>query len=537
MTGHLNSARSTSRVSAAFLVAVLLATHALVACAKPATIPSAASAAQEAQQAASSAQAAASAAGLSASSAATAASAAASAASSPKAAASAPALIEQVEVAHATWLWLPSAPASSASPSLKAMQIDDDIDVTVDKEEFKAAVLNNDAQPVLFLNGVSMGDDATLQRVDSGGKTLILRYTLHSGTSSQPLWTAIYRRQGIARPIPLEASVGWKGTPWFIEKSKDKSYSNFISVGTWWSVVSGALLCSLLLGIFAWCLRGTDLFRDAPLPNWWLDAAILRKAIIASLNPAKTEAETQKDKLADKARLAKLRRVEASKLLADGQSDKLKTLISITYAKFEWPRKADATPGDPPDFEDALEILGVTATNSLNGAMPGDDPTATMNTVVGLALAENPWRARRLSYSLARVQTAMWVMFSVVAGVFLWVVYGALPALAGSVLALTSVSVVTAGASAIIDSNNQLPPSATRGFLRDLLTGGVQGDAQAHRFQAVVVNLLLLSVGVVAVCQLLAYPVFDPTWLGLLGLSGLAQTAGKQIVETPKTSS
>ena len=50
--------------------------------------------------------------------------------------------------------------------------------------------------------------------------------------------------------------------------------------------------------------------------------------------------------------------------------------------------------------------------------------------------------------------------------------------------------------------------------------------------QAIVVNALLLTIGVDSVMTELAYPVFDGAWLGLLGVSAVAQTVGKQVLES-----
>src|SRR5450631_57360 len=57
------------------------------------------------------------------------------------------------------------------------------------------------------------------------------------------------------------------------------------------------------------------------------------------------------------------------------------------------------------------------------------------------------------------------------------------------------------------------------------------GVQQAHRYQAIVVNVMLFAIGVLYVWQHLAYPTFDQSWLELLGISGLAQVAGKGTIE------
>lgn len=71
----------------------------------------------------------------------------------------------------------------------------------------------------------------------------------------------------------------------------------------------------------------------------------------------------------------------------------------------------------------------------------------------------------------------------------------------------------------------------SRGFWYDLLTG-FDERKQLHRYQAVVVNILLLVVGIFHVQQQLSYPVFDPTWLIFLGISGTAYGVGKQVLES-----
>ena len=71
--------------------------------------------------------------------------------------------------------------------------------------------------------------------------------------------------------------------------------------------------------------------------------------------------------------------------------------------------------------------------HALGGAPLNADQEA--NITIGLALLPKDHRLHA-SYSLARVQLAMWFLFAVAAGVFLWAVYGQLPAIDGSLLAL-----------------------------------------------------------------------------------------------------
>lgn len=141
----------------------------------------------------------------------------------------------------------------------------------------------------------------------------------------------------------------------------------------------------------------------------------------------------------------------------------------------------------------------------------------------------------RAAFSLARVQLAVWFVFAVAAGVFMWIVYGQLPPIDASLLALLGLSVGTAGVSLAVDKNSGgRTYSPSQGFLTDLVTG-FDDKQQVHRYQAVVVNLLLLFVGISHVLQQLTYPIFDATWLALLGVSGIALGVGKQLLEDPKT--
>ena len=158
---------------------------------------------------------------------------------------------------------------------------------------------------------------------------------------------------------------------------------------------------------------------------------------------------------------------------------------------------------------------------------------ATKEIVIGLALTSD-WGKFRLPFSLAKVQWGGWTMFATTAAVFLWLVYARFPVLDGSVLGLVALSTLTAGASLIMDNTSTKKNiSYSQGFFHDIMTDS-DGVQQAHRYQAIVVNVLLFAVGLVYVCQHLAYPTFDQSWLELLGISGLAQVAGKGTLENKK---
>jgi xanthine/uracil permease len=140
----------------------------------------------------------------------------------------------------------------------------------------------------------------------------------------------------------------------------------------------------------------------------------------------------------------------------------------------------------------------------------------------------------RASFSFANVQLALWFGFAVATALFLWVLYGDLPKIDSSVLTLLGLSLGTSGVSWMADRSAAAsrPYQPTQGFWLDMTTGWADDKMQVYRYQAVVVNLLLLAVGVVHVVQQLTYPTFDSTWLIFLGVSAGAFGVGKQVKET-----
>jgi hypothetical protein len=138
---------------------------------------------------------------------------------------------------------------------------------------------------------------------------------------------------------------------------------------------------------------------------------------------------------------------------------------------------------------------------------------------------------KRQAFSFARVQWGLWTTFAVTSAIYLWIVYGTFPGLSGTVLALAGVSTLTATTSFFMDASNPPKPEASQGFWTDMLSGSGDSTAQAHRFQALVVNVVLLVAGCYFVLRHLGYPIFDSTWLGMLGVSDAGQLVGKQLLE------
>lgn len=382
-----------------------------------------------------------------------------------------------------------------------------DLVVVVSAANYLTASGGKTDLPLLYLNGFDLGEDAVLVSADRSGASLGLHFRVKPGTQSQILWTTLYNEHGMVVRTPLQAEVGWKGRGVVFTRDKvpDSEPRSYISVSNWLAVGLAFALGAFLLGFFIWSMWWTDTFRSAPTFPWWNDARALRLKVYEALNPGTSA--------------AKLKKIEVGAIDSKNVAA-VAAAIKALYKELEY------------------ALPDTTYTPAAKALLAGKMPATTADTttlIVGLAVYPDHWYPRRLSFSLARVQWGLWMMFATATAVFLWVVYGLFPVLQGSVLALVTVSTVTVGASIIVDNNSTGPTtSLTRGFVRDLMTSP-DNVQQAHRYQAIVVNLLLLAVGVVFVVQHLAYPTFDSSWLGLLTLSGVAQTAGKQLLETPPT--
>lgn len=390
-------------------------------------------------------------------------------------------------VAHEGAIQDPDAAWRAAPSEAQVLQGAGDIEVIVGQETYRAErdQSNKSAKPShLFVNGVNMGDAAKLIAQLSCGADVHLRYRIVPAENSQKLWGALYRSSGLTTGEPLNVAIGWDDTGPRSEQSIQVGVRN-IAVTNAWSVAF-AFLAVVVLGIFTGLVFFyTDAFRDVPAP-WWSKEA---------------------------KRLLRLRR--RANLTADD------VWLKQMYADYD--------PAKAADYDAA-------ATRASAGKLPEDGPQEWV-TLFGLLRTGKVPRRILGPFSLARTQLGMWFFFAVASGVFLWIVYGQLPKIENSLLLLLGLSVGTAGVSLAIDKSNSdatQPFSSSRGLLNDLVIGGKDDKEQVYRYQAVVVNLLLLFVGITHVVQNLSYPMFDATWLAFLGISGAALTVGKQISETPK---
>ena len=358
----------------------------------------------------------------------------------------------------------------------------------------------NTAQLRLFLNGFDLGSDGLIASAQRVGDRVALRFRVPNKKDSQAFWTTIFMERGIIEKVPLDASVGWSGNPAFIRHGGQRDDDLLVSVTSSVSLVCAGSLAFFLIWFFSWALVGSDTFRVAPTYPWWSDARSLQTQLHRATVPFW---------------LWPFRRRKTVKVsLADA---KVKNILIGYFPAFA---------------ANSMDSYLTVAQQAIDGKAP--TPDTMKQAVVGLALRPD-WGKFRLPFSLAKVQWGCWMMFATTAAVFLWLVYARFPVLDGSVLGLVAVSTLTAGASLIIDNTpGRNNTSYSQGFFYDIMTDD-NGVQQAHRYQAIVVNILLFVVGLLYVWQHLAYPTFDQSWLGLLGLSGIAQVAGKGTLETKQT--
>lgn len=363
-----------------------------------------------------------------------------------------------------------------------------DLTIAIDQKSFQAFRAAKRDQPgsfVLFLNGVPLLKDARLITQENVDTLAVFRYRISQGNESQLLWSMLYADGSLFHSHPLHAALGWKGdsetAPSFVP-ARDNTGTR-VRVTTITQLGLALALVALTIGVVIYIGRRGDSLRDANLPSWWLEATALKAAI------ANMSATTRDQHL---------------------------------VTKYPW-----YMPGNAAEYERRAEFL-----LKRQPVAEANVPAVT----VGLALLARTWTPLRASYSLSRAQLALWFTFTVSAGLFLWMLYGDLRRIDGSLLILLGISVGTAGYSWMADRNMPDRPYApSQGFLADLLTG-FDERKQLHRYQAVIVNLLLLSVGIFHVSQQLSYPVFDASWLIFLGISGAAYGAGKGLIETKASS-
>ncbi len=330
----------------------------------------------------------------------------------------------------------------------------------------------------LYINGVNLKSDAALISTQRLGSEVFLRYNIRPGEESRKLWAALYRSGSIDERHPLSVGLGWNlgpandSVPVF-QSTNSIAVTDTKAFRVAIGVIAAIVLSGALLGV------RTDIFRDSKLPAPFIRAADAQRAIINGSPQA--------------------------------------TVLT------------DIDPAYAPGNHDGYTILARQALAGMDIAAMDANKLA-----VGLVLSNPESLETRSTYSLGRTQLGMWFLFAIAAGSYLWIVFGDLPKIEGSLITLLGLSIGLTGMSMAVDqSNPKISYRPTKGIFRDLVTDW-DDQHQVHRFQAVLVNLLLLAVGIFCVIRDLTFPTFDGTWLTFLGISGVALAAGKSLAEGKK---
>ena len=363
-----------------------------------------------------------------------------------------------------------------------------DVVVSITPESYNQMIdyqAKKNVRAALFINGVNLKADAVLVSTQRLSNQVLLRYNIRPGDESRLLWSSIYRAGKTDAEYDMTAGLGWNvGT--VTDATSQSNTSNKIAITdttSFWL----AIVCIFALVTFGLVLGfETDIFRDAKTPAFILDAK---------------------------------------------NSDVFKEATRIRDTILKAPDEIPKLQAYDANYQDANRT---TYTAVAQQALDGTDLTTLDQNklIVGLVLLRDKWNSARSTYSLGRTQLGMWFLFAVATASYLWIIYGDLPGIEGSLLALLGLSLGVTGMSLAVDQNNgkKITYRPSRGLFKDLTTDW-DDQQQVHRFQAVVVNLLLLTVGIIHVLRHLAFPIFDATWLAFLGISGVALAAGKRTTE------
>lgn len=355
-----------------------------------------------------------------------------------------------------------------------------DLEIAVDAQAYESAAAfaaKCRADLKLFINGIDASPAATLFARVKADKQMLLRYHVAGGTAAQTLWKPLYRQNGLAHEARLELAFGWLSTgpsgDYWRAGDDDAGIAVAPVMRRAWATI--LVVGLIILAGFAAAL--TDVFRD-PAPPWMVLYRQSIKVYSVGTPP-----------------------VQAALLLT----------LNPAYL-----------PGTP--VAARCELLGLAAAAG-NPILPADEKDA----VIGLLVLGKP--APMPTLSLSRLQMGLWFLFAVFTGLFLWIVYGELVAITGSLLGILAISVGTAGVSlAAQPTMDGSATKASRGLMNDVVTGPDERE-QLHRYQAVIANLLLLGVGCYYVFTELGFPVYDETWLVFLGVSGATLAGGKKMLE------
>jgi hypothetical protein len=168
----------------------------------------------------------------------------------------------------------------------------------------------------------------------------------------------------------------------------------------------------------------------------------------------------------------------------------------------------------------SLGFLGVAA---WTGALRDKEPPP----------AGQPIENTERTYSLSRLQIALWTMLVVCAYLFIWIITGEYNTeIPGSILIILGISVGTFATAAAVDKGKESAKGTTvsqsEGVLKDLTS--TDSGAALHRVQFELWSVVLMVVFCVTTYETLAMPDFHTGLLGLMGISSAAY-AGMKIPE------
>lgn len=298
-------------------------------------------------------------------------------------------------------------------------------------------------------------------------------------------WKSVFRQgrwYGVA-PQTVEIGIEGIGT---IARSKGEIL--YIAASPQEGLLAANLLGFAIFCLFIWALVNNEVFRDKP-PSW-LEGA---RALLAVRN----NTEAWKQWLDNQAKSLNI------------TTEVLKEQARLAYLRL----KEGVAPAN--DTESQLAATGAVLGDSLG----------------------NPPKIEKLqvSYSLSRVQMGAWAALTIVGGLFIWAFLGKLPPIPSTYLALLGISGSTKLLSSIVDNSKEHSiGSLHKSFLTDI-TAGTNGGG-VHRYQSLMVNVLLLLVVAFDIYRNLSFKDIDSTWLILLFGSSAIYLGAKKISEEPPQS-
>ncbi|AVR97378.1 hypothetical protein [Pseudoduganella armeniaca] len=382
------------------------------------------------------------------------------------------------------WKSDPAAACNGAPPAPEnALTGAGDIVAALDAVAYDAAVAyaaKAGATQFVYFNGVELKDETQLTLENRFGGNVYVRIHLMPKEKAKLLWAAIIREESITGSVPLRVGFGWNGGGATSTTTYVGSHDPRIAVSDPAHLIGAIGAVALIVGFALAFGAHTNILRDRyprELTRVVAEARALRRQL--------------------------------DRLSIEGKSK----LLSAAYPAYV---------RGPDGYDVACRHAGDAALR--------DPAAAPVTPELTIGLAESD-----ISYSLTRIQLFAWFLFAISAGIYFWFLLGELPAIDNSILGLLGISAGTAGVSWAVDASDKAAvkqPNAgfSQGLLSDM-TRSAEDKDEIHRFQAVVVNVLLLAIGIVHVVRSISYPTFDPTWLIFLTISGATFALGKQMNE------